>query len=107
MSNNSGLIPVGRAVLIETYEPQKKNSLIILPPDVQDRARLVETRATVIDIGPAAWDDEKVPRAMIGDRVLVTKFAGNPVIGPLDGKPYRLVNDRDIYCRIVKENDSE
>ena len=104
MINESGLEPVGRAILVTTYEPERKAGLIVMPETVQDRARMAEQRAVVIAVGPAAWEDEKVPRAKPGDKVLITNFAGMLAKGTKDGKPYRLVNDRDIYCLIKEES---
>ena len=104
MSNESGLEPVGRAVLVTTYEPERKSGLIHIPETAQDRSRMAEQRAVVVAIGPAAWEDEKVHRAKVGDKVLITNFAGMMAKGTKDGKPYRLVNDRDIFCKIVEES---
>lgn len=102
--NKSGLKPLGHAVLILPYEPEIKKSLIELPDAVKERTMMVETRATVLEIGPAAWEDEKVPRAQVGDKVLISKFAGVMAKGTADGKTYRLVNDRDIFAGIVEES---
>lgn len=100
MENLSGLKPLGVAVLIKPYEPERKGAQIVLPPDVQGRLSMVDNRAVVVDVGPSAWHDEPVPRAKIGDRVLVTKFAGFMAKGD-DDQVYRLVNDRDIFCALV------
>jgi co-chaperonin GroES (HSP10) len=105
MTNKSGLKPLGRAVLVEPYEPEIKKSVIVMPETVKDRTAMVETRAIVIEAGPAAWDDEPAPRAMPGDKVLISKFAGAIAMGTADGKHYRIVNDRDIYCRIEVASD--
>lgn len=106
--NESGLRPLGRAVLVQTYEPERKKSLIELPDVVQNSSAMVEQRAVVVAIGPTAWDDERVRflgiplwrqlRAIPGDKVFVTKYAGFMAIGPKDGKRYRLVNGNDIFC---------
>ena len=96
--NTSGLHPKGVAVLVLPYEPEKRGSLIQMPDTVKERERMVETRAVVVEVGPSAWDDEKEPRARMGDHVLISKFAGSMAVGIKDGKQYRLVNDRDIYC---------
>lgn len=101
--NKSGLKPLGHAVLVEPYEPQKKDSLIVMPETVKERTMLVETRAVVIEVGPEAWGDEKNPRAWPGDHVLISKFAGVMATGVADNKPYRLVNDRDIFCALEVE----
>lgn len=103
MINTSGLDPRGVAVLIQTYEPERKGSLIEIPDNVKGRMDMVDSRATVIAVGPQAWYDEQGPRAVPGDKVLVTKFAGFMAKGPADGQMYRLVNDRDIFCAITHE----
>lgn len=103
MPNKSGLRPCGVAVLVEPYEPEFKSSIIAIPQTVADRSKMIENRAVVIEVGPEAWKDESRPRAVVGDKVYITKYAGVLAMGTADGKPYRLVNDRDIYCVIEKE----
>lgn len=105
IENTSGLDPRGVAVLIQTYEPERKGALIEIPDSVKGRMDMVDSRAIVIAVGPQAWYDERTPRAWPGDKVLVTKYAGFMAKGPKDGKMYRLVNDRDIFCAIVDEGD--
>lgn len=107
MKNTSGLKPLGRAVLVRMYEPERKHSPIVMPEAVQERTDMVNQRAIVIEAGAAAWDDESTPRAKPGDKVLVTKFAGYMATGTADGQKYRLVNDRDIFCSIVDEGEVE
>lgn len=104
--NNSGLKPLGKAVLIETHEPERKAGLIAIPEHIAGKMAMVENRARVVEVGADAWADERVPRAQAGDVVLVTRFAGFMAMGPKDGKVYRLVNDRDIFCGITYEGDS-
>lgn len=101
--NGSGLKPLGRAVLIRGYEPERKGATIVVPDFVQTKLSMVDNRAEVIECGADAWSDEPGPRAVPGDKVLVTKFAGFMAVGPLDGQQYRLVNDRDIFCAITGE----
>lgn len=117
MENLSGLKPLGRAVLVKTYEPEVKRGMIEIPDIVRERTQMIEQRAVVVEIGESAWADEQVqepfffglfrrwvrrPRARVGDRVLVTKFAGFMAKGA-DGEQYRLVNDRDLFCQITDE----
>jgi len=102
--NKSGLKPKGRAVLVAPYEPQKLSSIIAVPETAADRLRLLEQRAVVIEVGPYCWQDEPEPRARPGDRVLVSGFAGFSATGTADGKPYRFVNDKDIFAQIEVEN---
>jgi co-chaperonin GroES (HSP10) len=101
--NTSGLMPLGRAVMIKPYEPEIAAGLIQLPDSVKATGLMLEQRAIVVAVGECAWDDEKVPRAKPGDKVIVTKFAGYMAVGPKDGLQYRLVNDRDIFARMTEE----
>lgn len=107
MDNESGLEPAGCAVLVMPYEPELKKSVILRPEQVAERSMLVESRAIVVAVGPEAWSNESQPRAIPGDKVMITKLAGYMAKGPFDGKQYRLVNDRDIFCKIVKEKTDE
>lgn len=100
MVNKSGLHPLGVAVLVEPYEPEAKSSMIVMPATVQERSLMVETRGVVIEVGPWAWHDEPAPRAKPGDKVIFSKFTGAIMQGTKDGKTYRMLNDRDIYCQI-------
>ena len=101
--NESGLEPLGRAVLVRSYEPERKGGMIVVPDSVQERGAAIETRAVVVAVGPACWPDEP-PRAAPGDKVLISKLAGFVAKGTADGGIYRFVNDRDIFARIVKED---
>ncbi len=104
--NNSGLMPLGRAVLVEYFEPERKDSLIVVPEQVQDKVHAVEQRARVIACGMGCWPDEP-PRACPGDYVLISRFCGYATKGPKDGKPYRLINDRDIFAALTHLGDAE
>lgn len=101
--NNSGIRPVGRAVLLKSYQPERASSVIALPPGVQENSVALEARATVVAIGPYAWHDEPGPRCDVGQKVMVSQFAGKILRGPLDDELYRLINDRDIYAVIEGE----
>lgn len=100
MTNNSGLLPKGRAVLIKPYEPAKKNGLIVIPESASVNMQSVEQRAVVVAVGSSCWHDESEPRAQPGEHVLVSAYAGYMAKGPSDGEQYRFVNDRDIFAVI-------
>lgn len=104
MQNNSGVKPLGRAVLVKPYTPERREGLIVLPETALERDQMIEQRAVVVEIGPHAWCDEPSPRAKAGDKVLVSKFAGYMVRGTADNEQYRLINDRDIFASIEVEN---
>ena len=103
MIKESGLKPLGKAVLVKPYTPERRGGLIEIPANVQGRQAMVDHRVTVIEVGADAWSDEAQPRAKAGDRVMVTAFSGFLSVGPADGQQYRLVNDRDIFCAITHE----
>lgn len=106
LRNESGLEPLGRAVLVRMIELEEvKASTIVIPDHVRQNSQVMEQRAEVVAVGAEAWADEKTPRAQVGDKVIVTRMAGYVARGA-DERFYRLVNDRDIFCRI-KENSSE
>lgn len=102
--NKSGVKPLGRAVLVKPYTPERKESLIAIPDFAMERDQLIEQRAVVVEVGPHAWHDEPSPRAEVGQKVLVSKFAGYMVKGTADNEQYRLVNDRDIFAAIEVES---
>lgn len=103
--NDSGLKPLGRAVLLEPYAAPR--GLIELPPSVQQTGFMLEMRAKVVEVGPHCWPDEPVPRAKVGDNVLVAKMSGALVMGTKDQKQYRVVNDRDIFLAITHEGEAK
>lgn len=108
MKNESGLKPVGRAVLLMPYEPERAKSVIELPSEVETNEQVKEQRAIVVEAGPAAWAEEIKagygPRAEPGDKVLIAGYTGQMFKGTADGKQYRIVNDRDIFTKIEVEN---
>lgn len=103
--NLTGLKPLGQAVLVEPYEPERhvRSRIIEIPVTAQERMTMAETRAIVIAVGPEAWKDEKQPRAKIGDKVMVSAYAGTMTTSPVNGKKYRVINARDIFLQIVTE----
>ena len=102
VTNTSGVAPLGRAVLVQYYEPERKGSLIYIPETVRKGEVLIEQRAVVVEIGPACWPNEPA-RAKVGDKVLIARMSGYAMTGPADGKLYRIVNDNDIFARIDHE----
>jgi len=103
-NNTSGLMPCGHAVLLEPYEPELKSSTLVIPDTVRRRTAMAEMRAKVIAVGPMAWKQEGIPRAKVGDKVIITAYCGAIVQGTADGKQYRMVNDEDIFCVIESES---
>lgn len=103
MINSSGLVPKGRAVLIKPYEPARGSGLIAIPDSVKVNMQVIEQRAIVVAVGSSCWIDENEPRAIPGNHVLVSAYAGYMAKGPKDNEQYRFVNDRDIFAVIEGE----
>jgi co-chaperonin GroES (HSP10) len=115
--NQSGLRPVGHAVLLEPYEPDfdaARRIGIVIPDNLRERSIMVEMRARVLELGDQAYRKDGQtwisrlftphrPRCRPGDKVLVQVYSGALVQGTMDGKVYRLVNDEDIFVQIAEE----
>lgn len=95
--NETGLHPLGHAILIAPDESQLSD-IIVLPEAEREKALMNMTIGKIVEIGPSAWMDEPIPRALPGEMVTISKFAGAILVGK-DGKPYRVVNCDDVYCR--------
>lgn len=108
MINESGLVPLGRAVLVKPYQPEVKKGLIELPDSIALSQQVVEQRAIVIEVGVAAWAEEIQsgfgPRALPGDKVLISGYSGYMAKGIKDGEQYRIVNDRDIFAKLLEDS---
>src|SRR3990172_3492270 len=101
MQNTSGLIPLGRAVLVKPIElSEYKTEKIVIPDIARDRLMMAEQQALVIAVGPEAWREEKVPRANPGEKVMISKYAGTAAVGPKDKEQYRVINANDVFLRI-------
>lgn len=101
VKNESGLRPLGRAVLVRHIE--RKEGLIVIPENVDDRVKMIETKVEVIEIGPAAWPNEEA-RAKKGDIVMISRMAGWFAGKARDGLTYRIVNDNDIFAGVEDEH---
>lgn len=76
-----------------------KSTVLEVPKSIRDRLQMAEQKAIIVAIGSEAWKDESVPRAAVGDSVMISKYAGSLVKG-MDGKEYRAVNANDIFLKI-------
>lgn len=104
VKNTSGLSPRGRAVLVQPYGVEEFTAGgIVLPQSVRQKDQLAEQRAIVVEVGPHAWSGEPSPRALAGEKVMLSKWSGYQTVGPADGEQYRVVNDNDIFMVITAE----
>lgn len=101
--NPSGIQPVEYKCLIkpfnihetdEAYKSARKAGIII-PEGEVDREQYAQCVALLVAQGGNAFEDWKDPKPKPGDRINIAKYAGVQVLG-VDGRGYRLVNDKDI-----------
>jgi co-chaperonin GroES (HSP10) len=98
--NQSGLAPLGRAILVEPFDKARTTSVIALPDSVLRNERILDVKVRVVELGPECYPDEK-PRCHPGDVVFIAKMSGFVAQGPKDGKMYRFVNDRDVFAKVT------
>jgi len=71
MTNNSGIIPLGYRVIIESDERKDKtDGGIYLPEVISEREEMAQVKGTLVAKGPEAWGGEG---PSIGSRVLFAK----------------------------------
>lgn len=102
----SGLFACGHAVLVRIFDADMYKGLIEIPETVKRGMHTSETRGIVMSVGEDAWVEERKPRAVVGDKIILGTYAGSVMVGVRDGKTYRMVNDRDIYCRYYEKGES-
>ena len=96
MENTSGIYPKSYVLLIKLDKVADTSAGgIALSAQTQEVAQLHTIYATVVDVGPGCWNDEKEPRAKIGDHIIFAKLAGEAVKGK-DGEMYRLITDKQV-----------
>ncbi len=102
MNHPSKIKPTEYKVLIEPSKvDEKTKGGIIIPDERKDRDQFAQMEGTLVAVSPlafsyadeATWGDAEKPKP--GDKVMFAKYAGAAVKG-MDGKDYRLVNDKDI-----------
>jgi co-chaperonin GroES (HSP10) len=115
--NPSGLRPAGHAILLEPYEPDfdaARKSGLIIPDNLRNNSIMVEMRAIVVAMGAECYRKDNQtwigrmltpwrPRCRVGDKIMVQKYSGAIVVGTLDGKQYRAINDEDVFLVIESE----
>jgi chaperonin GroES len=92
------LQPLGERVVIKMLESEETTkSGIVLPGTAKEKPQIAE----VIEVGPGGFIDGKeiTMEVEIGDKVLISKYAGTEF--KLDGEEYTILNQSDILA-IVK-----
>lgn len=91
--------PLDQRVLIK-LDPTETTTAggIILPDSVSDRDKMATVMGEILDMGENAYV-EMAQKPTIGERVLITKYAGREVnVDKEDQTHYRIVNDSDVIA---------
>ena len=102
--NKSGIKPQSFRVLVEplVVEETTKGGLI-LPQDVKQKDEWAQTRGTIVEMGPEAFDDYKGQSPAIGDLIFFNRYAGaNTRVDGNDGQEYWIIKDTDILATIER-----
>lgn len=104
VDNPTGIQPTEFRVLVRLDPVDEKTEGGVYIPDTrQDRNQMAETEATLIAVGGRAFEDFGEPRPVVGDRVLVTKYAGEtPKAGDFTDL-YRICNDKEIVAVLASK----
>jgi co-chaperonin GroES (HSP10) len=86
------IIPISARYLVQFKKEEEKQGFLILPTSAPPQF------ATVIHLG-----DDNEMGLDIGDLVLLSKYAGVPVIN--DGETYLVVEAKDIIAYVEQENE--
>ena len=100
--NPTGIHPVEYKCLVRLDPVEEKTAGGIIVPDMRsDMDQAAQTFATLIEAGGNAFEDWNGTRPQVGDRILISKYAGQaPKAGDITDL-YRLCNDKDIVA-VVK-----
>lgn len=97
MENKSGLHPTGRTVLVLLDPVPEKHGEVVMPGSVVEKDRMAQVHATLVEIGPLAWEKEPTAKVSTGSLIVIKRYAGEYVTG-MDSVKYRIINDTDIYA---------
>jgi len=89
--------PLADRVVIKMLESEETTkSGIVLPGSAQEKPQLAEIMA----VGPGGVVDGKeiVMEVVVGDRVIISKYAGTTV--KLDGVEYTILRQSDVLAKV-------
>ena len=97
--NDSGIYPVEYKCLI-MLDPvlEKSEGGIFIPQDRQERDQEAKIEALLVAHGGNCFEDWKRDIPVPGDRVIISKYAGDgmKLAEKGEAKPYRLCNDKEV-----------
>lgn len=100
--NPSGLVPLEFNIVVDQNPVEEKTAGGLLIPDqLQDKAKWLETRGTIVAVAPLAFNSDIWPegeaRPRPGDKIIFVKGAGTLTKGN-DGREYRIIKDKDAVA---------
>ena len=108
MENKSGMVVVqDKVLLIPDKVPEETEFGIVIPEIVREQTKWAQTRATVVDVGPNAFETWEPPVPKAGDKVYVCRYAGIDGIKGADGEYYKIAPDMDITAIILEESEGQ
>ncbi len=87
--------PLGQRLVIKMLETEETTkSGIVLPGSAKEKPQVAE----VVAVGPGGFEDGKEIKmeVKVGDRVLISKYAGTEV--KIDGQEYTILKQSDILA---------
>jgi co-chaperonin GroES (HSP10) len=103
MIDKEKLMPVEYRCIIELDEKETTTKGgIFVPEEVLERQQMAETTAVLVAVGPDCFQDWGEPHPKKGDRILITKYAGEATESGNMASRLRVCNDKDIAA-IIKE----
>lgn len=90
--------PLGERVVIKMLETEEvTKGGVVLPGSAKERPRVAE----VVAVGPGGYDDkgrEIKMEVKVGDKVLISKYAGTEV--KIDDVEYTILKQSDILAKV-------
>ena len=102
--NKSGIKPQSFRILVMPLVVDEKTAGgLILPQDVKQKDEWAQTRGTIVEMGPEAFDDYNGAAPVVGDLVFFNRYAGaNTRVDGNDGEEYWIIKDADILATIER-----
>lgn len=102
--NTSGRRPVAWVVIVRMNPVDEKQGILAKTEQQIKDEEAAMSYGTLVAVGPLAWKDEGIPRAEIGNEVMIRSYTGQYFIGE-DKQKYRAVTDKDIICLVEKKDE--
>lgn len=99
------IFPVGDRVLVKLRKAENVSAggIVLATPSRSRMEQLAECIAEVVEVGPLAWEDMVGgPWARVGDKVMISKYAG---IAHQEGDAeFRLIAAVDVLAVVVEQH---